>query len=66
VIGWRCKAPLINHFWGLQKLVTKIWMAVIFGFTTLCAQHQIKKVFESVALQRFQKLSCSLFGRKLL
>ncbi|WP_434684627.1 hypothetical protein [Pseudanabaena minima] len=29
--------------------------------TALCSQNQTKKIFESVALQRFQKFSCGSF-----
>jgi hypothetical protein len=31
--------------------------------TALCAQTQTKKIFESVALQHFQKFSCGSFER---
>ncbi len=36
------------------------------SLTALCAQTQNKKLFESVAKQHFQKVSCGSFDRKLL
>jgi len=36
------------------------------NITTLCAQPQTKKNFESVAKQRFQNFSCGCFDQQLL
>ncbi|TYQ30924.1 hypothetical protein [Pseudanabaena sp. UWO310] len=65
-----------SSFWGFDYVLTEAdtevkssLLAIAsdrLGLTVFCTQTQTKKLFESVAKQHFQKVSCGSFDRKLL